>query len=38
MYKEIDETVLTTQDTDTMDLETARELLHEMVRKEYRLP
>ena len=37
-YNEIDEMVLTSQETDSMDLETARQLLHEMVEKEYILP
>lgn len=38
MYKENDEPVLTVQETETMDLETARELLHQMVREVYSRP
>jgi len=38
MYKETNEAVLTSQETDSMDLETARQLLHDMVRKEYSKP
>lgn len=38
MYKETDEAVLTVETTDTMDLEMARQLLHEMVEKVYSLP
>jgi hypothetical protein len=38
MYKEIDETVVATQETDLMDLETARQMLHEMVKEVYSRP
>lgn len=34
MYKEREDLILV-EDTDTMDLEEARKLLHEMVEKEY---
>lgn len=38
MYKENDEPVLTVQETEMMDLETARELLHQMVKEVYSRP
>lgn len=38
MYKNIDEPVMTAQDTDTMGLEKARELLHQMVKEVYSRP
>jgi hypothetical protein len=38
MYKETDDNVLTVQDTEMMDLETARQLLHQMVKEVYSRP
>ena len=38
MYKETDDNVLTVQDTEMMDLETARQLLHQMVMEVYSRP
>lgn len=38
MYKDIEEPVMITQDTETMDLEKARELLHQMVKEVYSRP
>lgn len=38
MYKNIEEPIMTTQDTETMDLENARELLHQMVKEVYPRP
>ena len=38
MYKNMDEPIMTTQDTETMDLENARELLHQMVKEVYSRP
>lgn len=37
MYKEVEEDVVVAQSTDTMSLEEARQLLHDMVDKEYSL-
>ena len=37
-YNEIEESTLTVTDNDTMDLETARQLLHDMVEREYSMP
>ena len=38
MYKEMEENVLTARDTEMMDLETARQLLHQMVKEVYSRP
>ena len=38
MYKDNEEPVLMAQDTELMDLETARELLHQMVKDVYSQP
>lgn len=38
MYKETEDNVLTVQDTEMMDLETARLLLHQMVKEVYSRP
>jgi hypothetical protein len=38
MYKETEDNVLTVQDTEMMDLETARQLLHQMVKEVYSRP
>ena len=38
MYKETADNVLTVQDTEMMDLETARQLLHQMVKEVYSRP
>ena len=38
MYKEIEENVTVVENDETMDLEEARQLLHEMIDKEYSLP
>ncbi len=38
MYKETEDNVLTVQDTEMMDLETARQLLHQMVNEVYSRP
>ena len=35
MYKEIEENVTVVENDETMDLEEARQLLHEMIDKEY---
>lgn len=38
MYKETPDDVALVEKTDVMDLEEARQLLHEMIDKEYALP
>ncbi len=35
MYKNMDEPIMTTQDTETMDLEKTRELQHQMEKEVY---
>ena len=37
-YDELESTVVSAEDTETMDLETARQLLHQMVREVYAKP
>ena len=37
-YEELDNNVVSVSDTETMDLETARQLLHQMVKEVYAKP
>jgi hypothetical protein len=37
-YEELDNNVVSVTDTETMDLETARQLLHQMVKEVYAKP
>ena len=37
-YEELDNNVISVSDTETMDLETARQLLHQMVKEVYAKP
>jgi len=38
MYQELEETTVLVDSNDTMNLETARQLLHDMVEEEYSKP